>query len=200
MGRKQYVDELAQQKLYETWLKKDHWRLRDEAVPLLAGVDPETGGEDEQLAALWQELAAAVAAGSLRVDNPGAEPSLWTASPRAVYRWVADAGRPVPEAFRNLMEFILQTVKQDPLSAPGDGAETDFYAGNEAILGAALSVLAAWPDRCFTRNGGVDVRRVILLMHEHAGELFGSDGLEYSYERVYDLLQARIKKLVNRES
>lgn len=194
------MNELAQQKLYETWLKKDHWRLRDEAVPLLAGVDPGAGGEGGPEEALWRDLATAVADGVLRVDNPGADPAHWTASPRAVYRWAGDAGHPVPEAFRNLMEFILQTVKQDSASAPGGGAETDFHAVNEAVLGAALSVLAAWPDRCRDRNGGIDIRKVILLMHEHAGVLFGSDGLEYSYERVYDLLQERIKKLVNRES
>jgi len=36
-------------------------------------------------------------------------------------------------------------------------------------------------------------------MHEHAPQLFGTGGLEYSYERVFDLLEGRIKRLVSSE-
>lgn len=194
------MDELAQQKLYEKWLKKDRWRLRDEAAPLLAGVDPETAAGSGTPDQIWNRLAAAVRHGELTVDNPDAALEVWTAAPAAVYHWATAGQIAVPEAFRALMEFILQTVRPQ---ASGNGDDTEpsaFHAGNEGILGAALSVLAAYPGQCYRRNGGIDLRKVIMLMHEHAAELFGSDGLEYSYERVYDLLQARIKKLVNSES
>ena len=191
--------ELAQQKLYEKWLKQDRWLLRSQALPLLAGIDPEAGAEGPETGDLWDKIAAAVASAELAVEDPAAAPDEWAASPQAVYRWATSSGFAVPEPFRALMEFILQTVTMQKPSRADGGAETDFHTGNEGILAAALSVLAAYPGQCLGRNGGIDIRKLIILMHEHAGELFGTDGLEYSYERIHDLLKSRIKKLVSSE-
>jgi hypothetical protein len=97
------------------------------------------------------------------------------------------------------MEFILQTVSAKTSPRARGNVETDFHTDNEKILGAALSVLGARPEQCLARDGNFDIRKMIILMHEHAGELFGTDGLEYSYERVHDLLKSRIKRLVRSE-
>lgn len=187
------MDDLAQQKLYEKWLKKERWRLRDEAVPLLAGVDPEAPEGSAALDGLWRQLENAVRGGGLAVEDADAAPETWTAAPAAVYRWAVAAGLGVPEPFRALMEFILQAVQTQPVDEAADPSA--FHAGNEDLLGAALSVLAAFPEQCRRRNGGVDIRKVIVLMHEHAPQLFGAGELPYSYERAHDLLQARIKRL-----
>ena len=192
------MDELAQQKLYEKWLKKDLWRLHGEAAPLLLGMDPESAECSAALDDLRQQLENAVQGGGLAVETADAAPEAWSAGPAAVYRWALAAGVAVPEPMRALMEFILQTVTAQD-SMPVEEGTDAFHAGNEAILGAALSVLAAFPAECFHDNGGIDLRKVIILMHEHAPELFGTKGLEYSYERVFDLLEGRIKKLVNSE-
>jgi hypothetical protein len=190
------VNELAQQKLYEKWLKEDRWLLRSQALPLLAGFDPE-GTEQPLSEDLWDRMAAAVSNAELVVEDAGAAPEYWAASPRAVYRWAASNDINVPEPFRTLMEFILQTVRVETPSRGRDVAETGFHTDNEKILGAALSVLGAYPGECLGRNGNIDIRKVIILMHDHAGELFGTDGLAYSYERVHDLLRGRMKKLVS---
>jgi hypothetical protein len=192
------VDDLAQQKLYEKWLKEDRWLLRSQALPLLAGFDPE-GTELPLPDDLWDKMAEAVSNAELAVENAGATPEHWAASPRAVYRWATGNGIAVPEPFRTLMEFILQTVRIEEPSRDRDLGETGFHTDNEKILAAALSVLGAYPGQCLGRNGSIDIRKVIVLMHDHAGELFGTDGLEYSYERVHDLLRGRIKKLVKSE-
>ena len=189
------MDNPAQQKLYEKWLKEDRWLLYSQALPLLSGLDPEAtkGPVAEDL---WEKMAAAVTNAELVVEDAGAAPEQWVASPRAVYRWAASSGTAVPEPFRILMEFILQTVPAETSSRARGNVEADFHTDNEKILGAALSVLCAYPEQCLARDGNFDIRKIIILMHEHAGELFGTDGLEYSYERVHDLLKSRIKKLV----
>jgi len=192
------VDELTQQKLYEKWLKEDRWLLRSQALPLLAGFDPE-GREQLLPDELWDKMAAAVTNADLAVEDAGAAPEQWAASPRAVYRWAASSGIAVPGPFQTLMEFILQTVRAEMPSRARGGAETDFHTDNEKILGAALSVLGAYPGQCLGRDGNIDIRKVIILMHEHAGDLFGTDGLDYSYERVHDLLKSRLKRLARSE-
>ena len=192
------MDELAQQKLYEKWLKLDCWLLHSQALPLLSGLDP-AATKGPVAEDLWEKMAAAVTNAELIVKDAGAAPEQWAASPRAVYRWAASSGIAVPEPFRILMEFILQTVPAKTSPRARGNVETDFHTDNEKILGAALSVLGARPEQCLARDGNFDIRKMIILMHEHAGELFGTDGLEYSYERVHDLLKSRIKRLVRCE-
>ena len=106
---------MSLQLLYEKWLKKDEWLLRDEALPLLLGMDPDdkpaiNKNETEKY---WQEMLPAVKEARLSpvIDKHLAE-AKWKAGNIDIYRWAIEAGIPVPEPLKMLMSFVLKTIKQ----------------------------------------------------------------------------------------
>lgn len=153
---------LGQQVLYERWLKRPAWRLWDEAIPLLLGVDPaawppaeETGlrEADERVRAALR--ASVTDRGGLRISDPGAEPADWCVEPAELYRFATGRGILVPGPFAALMDFILRTVKS-PASGvfePRGHAATLDPSVRERLLGAALNVLAKCPAECYDSHG-----------------------------------------------
>lgn len=185
------TEDMQQQLLYEYWLKRDTWLLRDEAVPLLLGLDPariELTATD--ITELWEQARSAAEEGELAVYNRQAPVESWSVAPEVVYRWAGNREIALPDPFSSLMEFILKTVQKDESVRIQDDSEAvSFNAGNEVILGAALAVINAFPELCRKGDGSIDIRATILKMHEHAGVLFGSEEPELTYERIYDLLK-----------
>lgn len=191
------TEDMQQQLLYEYWLKRDTWLLRDEAVPLLLGLDPariERTASD--ITELWEQARSAAEEGELAVYNRQAPVENWSVAPEVIYRWAGNREIPIPEPFSSLMEFILKTVQKDEsVRIQDDNEAVSFNAGNEIILGSALAVINAFPELCRKGDGSIDIRATILKMHEHAGVLFGSEEPEFTYERIYDLLKNWTAKL-----
>ncbi len=152
-----------QQLLYERWLRRPVWRLREEAVSLLLGIDPVVWarggvvpGSAEVQDRAWAAVHAAVTdRGGPRVIDSGAGPEHWCVEPADLYRWASRRGLVLPESFVTLMDFILRAVKAPAGQAAGAGtpAETHPVSVREQVLGAALNVLAKCPDQCYDAHG-----------------------------------------------
>ncbi len=171
---------LGQQILYERWLKKPAWRLRDEAIPLLLGIDPEewrradgaTGSTRlvEAHERVWDAVRASVMdRAGLRVVDPDAAPADWCVEPAEIYRFASARGMVVPAPLTALMDFILRTVKpsarglQDQRGPDRRGRAEPFEPSvRERVLGAALNVLAKCPDECYDEHGLVSGARIAL--------------------------------------
>lgn len=190
------TEAMRQQQLYENWLKRDTWLLRDEAVPLLLGLDPTSADPAHSgIAGLWETVRVAVEEGELAVYNRQAPAGSWSVAPAAVYRWANRKALSLPAPFSELMEFILQTVKQDEAAHTEADSGHSFNVDNENILGAALAVINAFPEDCLKFGGGIDIHRTIALMDQYAVDLFGQDDMSYTYERIYDLLKIWIGRI-----
>ncbi len=157
------------QMLYERWLKNDSWVARNEALPLVVGVDP----------ALWQRY---LEAGELSA----AEQSLWAAyqreaaiateSDRVAVHEVVSFFRAqrveMPASFSRLYDFVRQTtltVQTEPTAAAPTsprGEET------EAVLGAALALVASMPDRCRDAHGFISGEPIAKLIMQSAVRWF----------------------------
>lgn len=159
----------AQPQLYEEWLRKDTWRLAEEALPLLCGVAP-TAWQGEafkaRAASLWRITKQAFAAGGgPAIANPEAPEEEWCVRPADLYRWARTQAVVLPTAFDELMGFVLRVVKIPEPSAdsptfitqvPVSGTST----AREHVLGAALNVLAKCPEQCYDQHGLVSGERI----------------------------------------
>ena len=97
------------------------------------------------------------------------------------------------------MEFVMKTVKDDTRghTDPGEEILSEFHADNELLLGAALAVIATRPDACRNSRGRVDVRKLMQLLQEDAGELFGEREINPTSYKSKDLLESWLNKLDN---
>lgn len=150
-----------QQLLYERWLRRPVWRLREEAVPLLLGIDPvvwagggEAPGSTEAQDRVWAAVHAEVMdRGGPRVIDSGGGPEHWCVEPAELYRWASGHGLVLPESFVTLMDFILRAVKAPAGEVAVSRTETHLASVREQVLGAALNVLAKCPDQCYDAHG-----------------------------------------------
>lgn len=160
---------LEQQRLYEQWLRREEWRLRTEALPLLCGLAPAVWAEarlGDAEGRLWEAVnASRTAAVGLPVVNPDAAEDDWRVRPADCYHWARAQGITLPAAFEELIGFILCVVKgrEPPVAspapatiAPGSGTATV----REQVLGAALNVLAKCPDQCYDEHGLTSGERI----------------------------------------
>lgn len=193
------VDRLQQQKLYEKWAVKETWLLKNEAIPLLFGINPESDQNFDllKLNELWEHAQHCVAQNLLPVIEPDLEPENWRVRPQDVYKWAAISRIDIPEALSALMNFVMSVVKNPDVERTVDNinyANEDnlHHSENdrERILGAALAILAAYPDKCRNEKGQVDVARIIGIL-EDKGEFWFN-------ERMPSLSEAARYDLINR--
>jgi len=179
------ADNLAQQLLFETWLKKDGWRLETELIPLLFGIDP----EHWKFIAAQEELQAALAPlqeslrGAFACDH--GEPSV---TPVEIYRWAAANDLKLPAAFEQLIQFIIASVKPVQTSTPPSLASSAAAGARESVLGAALNVVAKWPERCRDEAGALCASRIVGMLEDHAVMFFDSPHLPIAREDARDLI------------
>ncbi|MCC7411633.1 MAG: hypothetical protein IT495_08370 [Gammaproteobacteria bacterium] len=195
---------LAEQELYERWLRRERWRMREEALPLLFGVDPDAWPralEREQLAAaeatLWALLDGAHRSGPLA---PQATHAHWTITPVALWTWARSLHQRVPAAFEALVQFIANVVRRDepvgqpdvavplPLQAAGAPIARQ-HSAREQILGAALNLLAKYPEACRDEHGFADARRVVARMQSQAAAWFDDGRLPVTTDVAVDLIE-----------
>ncbi|MGH8120212.1 MAG: hypothetical protein ACRESK_06315, partial [Gammaproteobacteria bacterium] len=185
-------EKMNQQLLYERWAVKDTWRLRDEALPLLYGIDPDTYEQgdhrcavEESIQGLWTHARQCIEHNLLQVTNREQRDEDWTVEPLAIYQWAVISRMQLPEPFVALMDFVGRTVKKfSPSPVPGDpdGGQISavFDEHREKVLGLALTVLARTPERCRNTDGKVAVELLVRAMKEqpcfkdHSGKLADS--------------------------
>jgi hypothetical protein len=162
------------QRLYERWLKRDDWKSRSEALPLVVGVEPDRWraylneyGLIEAELALWRLFAAG---NGIRSDDDPVAASI-------VYEWFRRSGVDLPRCFVRLYDFVRQVkLRSDApeviaLDGARPGARED-QSENEIVLGAALSLVASMPDRCRDEHGLIDGVAIAKLIIETAARWF----------------------------
>ena len=196
-----YGDDLIRlQLLYESWVIKESWLIMDEAIPLLAGFDPAVESNHEQevktsLDEIWKHAKHCVEQELLQVINREEAPEKWRARPVDIYRWARTSRIQLPGIFANLMEFISSTikhaVKHDEASVHNDHADftaMKFDNDRERVLGVALAVLAAYPEKCRNSKGKVKTDKIINLINEKAAYWSGEQKIEMSPVAMKDLI------------
>jgi len=193
------VDRVQQQKLYEKWIIKKTWLLKDEAIPLLCGVNPESKMSSEsdamQFAKLWEHAQQCVAQGLLSITETAAEPEKWQVQPQEVYKWAAISRVNIPEQLSGVMEFILSTVKNTDSDSSGhvldsnNPKNTDKIGDDkERVLGAALAILAAYPNQCRNNKGRVRANKIVEILEEKGEFWFGKGTPALSNTARLDLI------------
>ena len=192
---------VAQQRLYEHWLKQDAWYLRDDALPLLLGVDPEEWPElrDREPIRSSEALAWEVVQASVRdtdqpmVTNRNAPEDLWKVRTSDFYRWAKQADIAVPNPLEQLIQFIATVVQQEDPDAIG--AADVAATAQQTVLGAALSVLAAWPADCSDRQGRIDAARIAALVERKAPLWFTNARAPMSAQAMTQLIDEWLSKV-----
>ena len=194
------------QLLYEKWVVKETWRIKDEALMLLSGFDPDKTGYLDQtdvkaISELWQHARACVQQGLLQVKNRENEPEQWCVQPLEIYRWAKISRVPVPDNLARLMDFISSTVKPQS-NAVGVTTNVDDSSGKvtgkfdrdrENVLGMAVAILAACPDRCRNGNGNVNVDYMVRVINDNAIHWSGDGKPGLSQAAMKDLLEKWLK-------
>lgn len=186
------ADDVDEQRLYERWLRRDEWRIRSEALPLLFGVEPSRWPDviaslklEPQVEDAWHMLKACVAQsqfpsliGTQREEEP------WVAHPLDFYHWVRGQGLDIPPAFEQLAQFVATVIKRPHSPSPashalfGAGAPPQTQASErEKILGAALNVLAKCPEACRDEHGLVNGEAIAKLIAEQCIRWFDAPQL-----------------------
>ena len=172
--RERYGEEkLKQQLLYEHWAVKNTWHLRTEALPLLFGIDPDTYKindaslvEEEAIKGVWPHARQCIELGLLSVTNREQITEDWQVEPIDIYQWAVISQLQLPDPLVAIMDFVGRTVKKSPQSAPhaetpdGGQISSAFDEDREKVLGMALAVLSAFPDRC--RNAAGEIKAELM--------------------------------------
>ena len=195
------------QMLYESWAVKDSWKLKEQALPLLLGIKPDSiPSENEELVArlddLWSHARKCVEQGVLEVTNRQGKEEAWEISPVEAYRWATIGRIEVPDELSTLMEFISSTVNKKNLTASEpttnsnvNDAADQFVWSREQVLGMALAILAAYPDKCRNSKGRVKVGKIISIINQKADFWLGNKKTGLSETAMKDLLNKWLNTL-----
>lgn len=200
------MDRITQQKLYEKWAVKQCWHLRNQAIPLLLAMDPENYTESlhdetskQRYEDLWLHAQHCVEQGLLPVSNLEAAATDWQAAPVDVYKWAAISRVQLPEQLTFLMEFILKSIlsteNNQDIVANSEQNSRVYDKDKENILGAALAILVAYPERCRNNKGRVKSENILTLVNENEGLLFGDDLPELSPTASLDIINKWLNKI-----
>lgn len=158
-------DQIKLQLLYEKWIVKDDWRLKDEALPLILAIDPACNSystDNDQINIqdeLWSHARDCVEQGLLNVMNREQPPGEWRVKPVDVYHWSKISRIEIPEALDRIMDFVVNTVKMDTTSV-------EYDKNRENILGMALAIVAACPEQCKNNKGQITVEKILEIIEE----------------------------------
>lgn len=201
--QEQSIDPYREQKIYEKWIKADEWSLREHALPLTVGVDPDDSkmlNEESyraQEVATWTALSDAFSNSAAAALINAAEPAeSWRVKPSDYYQWLNKQAITVPDALDSLMQFILSVV-----SKPAQSHETmsiDDYANivpqsrssdREKVLGAALNIVAKEPDECRDPSGLMNGHALAEMINGQSVLWFDSPSPPMSVEAMGELLE-----------
>ena len=180
-------ERITRQKLYEKWAVKSSWHLNTEAIPILLSIDPEkysvssfADEREQKYRDLREHAQHCVEQGLLPVLNQERSAEEWIAKPIDVYKWAAISRVEIPAQLSALMEFVMMSLIStenagDDSSNKGSYTKDSFNSDKERILGAALSMLVNYPERCKNKKGRVRAENILSLISENESDLFGEE-------------------------
>ena len=199
-------DKIKQQKLYEKWAVKTSWHLKSHGIPLLLSMDPEIYSNspfdettEQKYQDLWEHAKHCVEQDLLVVLNRESPVDEWEAKPIDVYKWAAISRVELPEQLSTLMEFVvimsLHSTADDSSdsSASKSQSEASYIRDKEHILGAALEMLATYPDPCTNKKGRVRAENIVSLISKNESLLFAEKAPDLSTIAAVDLVNKWIK-------
>ena len=155
----------ATQRRYEAWTRRDTWHLRDEAAPLLVGLEPTAWQPfiaDPGRAPLAEALTLALA------RDVGADPGAGV-SPLRVRTWAQAQGIRLPLALSRLLDFIACVLPQAAAAdSANDDAEVRRAQERETLLGAALMLVTKEQAACLDDDGYYSALRIAKLIRARA--------------------------------
>lgn len=198
-------DAITKQKLYEKWAVKTSWHLKHQAIPLLLSIDPEKYSDldfDEitkkRCQDLWEHAQHCVEQGLLFVINKENPVDDWEAKPIDVYKWAAISRVELPQQLTSLMEFVMMTLLSVGTSSdsPNDQSQSEasYNSDKEHILGAALAMLATYPEQCVNKKGRVRAENIISLIGKNESLLFAGKVPDLSATAAIDLINKWVEK------
>jgi len=198
-------DKIRLQKLYEKWAVKETWHLKSQGIPLLLSIDPEIYSDssvdeanEQKYQDLWKHAQHCVEQDLLLVLNRESPVDEWEAKPIDVYKWAAISRVDLPEQLSNLMEFVMMAVLST-VNSSGDSSagksrkEASYNSDKEHILGAALAMLATYPEQCVNKKGRLRAEKIISLINEKEGSLFAGKAPDLSATASIDLINKWIE-------
>ena len=198
-------DKIRLQKLYEKWAVKETWHLKSQGIPLLLSIDPEIYSDssvdeanEQKYQDLWKHAQHCVEQDLLLVLNRESPVDEWEAKPIDVYKWAAISRVDLPEQLSNLMEFVMMAVLST-VNSSGDSSagksrkEASYNSDKEHILGAALAMLATYPEQCVNKKGRLRAEKIISLINENEGSLFAGKAPDLSATAAIDLINKWIE-------
>ncbi|RKZ49599.1 MAG: hypothetical protein DRQ48_07480 [Gammaproteobacteria bacterium] len=193
-------DKIRLQKLYEKWAVKESWHLKSQGIPLLLSIDPEIYSNssvdeatEKKYQDLWEHAQHCVEQDLLLVLNRESPVDEWEATPIDVYKWAAISRVDLPEQLSTLMEFVMMAVLST-VNNPGDSSagksqnEASYNSDKEHILGAALAMLATYPEQCMNKKGRLRAENIVSLINENEGSLFAGQTPDLSATAAVDLI------------
>jgi hypothetical protein len=198
-------DNIKQQKLYEKWAVKTSWHLKTQGIPLLLSMDPDKYSDtdfdettEQKYQDLWEHAQHCVEQDLLVVLNRESPADEWEAKPVDVYKWAAISRVELPVQLTSLMEFVmmslLSTVSTSSDSSGGNSqSEAAYNSDKEHILGAALAMLATYPEECRNKKGRIRAENIVSLISKNESLLFVDTAPDLSATAAVDLVSKWIK-------
>ncbi len=206
-------DKLQQQRLYEKWVSKQSWLLQSEGIPLLQGKDPQAVNDKSETVDykhehndLWEHAKKCVEQNLLCVSNRENSPETWEVSPTDLYCWASVSRIKIPDQLARLIEFVIHTIKQPVTEIKSNDGMNNYDSGGEhghpeifqnqreQVLGAALAILARYPEKCKNSKGRIRAELIVNLINEKGEIWFGDDKL-LSTAAMQDLLDKYLKTI-----
>ena len=207
-------DKLQQQRLYEKWVSQQSWLLQSEGIPLLLGLDPQAVNDisksiddEQERNDLWDHAKKCVEQNLLPVSNRDNSPETWEVSPIDLYCWASVSRIIIPDQLVRLIEFVIHTIKlpvaeiksidgtNNYNSRENHGHPETFQNQREQVLGAALVLLARYPEKCKNSKGRIRPELIVNMINEKGEIWFGNDKLLLSNAVMQDLLDKFLKTI-----
>lgn len=186
---------IKRQKLYEQWVIKGTWNIKRQAIPILLSISPEAYRQlnsDDILStkgqALWLHACSCIEQRLLHVLDPQVPADQWEALPVDVYRWATVSRIEIDTELSALMEFIIGST-HSTLASTGEQSATARAQEREQILGAALAMLATYPDSCKDQHGRIEASKIHLLIQQRRAQIFTAAPSDLSAQTHTDLIE-----------
>jgi len=194
-------DNIRQQKLYEKWAVKTSWHLKTQGIPLLLSIDPDRYSDsdfdettEQKCQDLWEHAQHCVEQDLLVVLNRESPVDEWEVKPVDVYKWAAISRVELPVQLTSLMEFMMMTLLSS-VNTSSDNSQSDaaYNSDKEHILGAALAMLATYPEQCRNKKGRIRAENIVSLINKNESLLFVDKAPDLSATAAVDLVNKWIK-------
>ena len=191
-------EKISTRRLYEQWACKETWMLYNEAIPLLLGIEPDKkiDVDDErknEIEELFLHAQDCVNKKLLSVINSEKNEKEWQVRPIDLYRWATISRIVVPDELNDLMQFVMQTIK-NPVPhkdqvIESDSRDASYQKHREIVLGAAMSLLVNSPGTCVNSKGKVKGNLIAKQILTNKKQWFGEEESLLAESAITDLIE-----------